>query len=77
MCGPTSKHQRIYPRIHLIFIRHSIMCCDSSTYSSPLQNIIYLTVNLTEINEPTLQLNLQPNEISFEAKAGRYVRAYP
>ncbi|EJD04573.1 HSP20-like chaperone [Fomitiporia mediterranea MF3/22] len=35
------------------------------------KNIIYLTVNLPEINESTLKLDIQPNEISFDTKAGR------
>lgn len=38
-----------------------------------MQNVIYLTVNLTEINESSLNVDLQPKTITFEAKAGRYV----
>lgn len=37
------------------------------------QNIVYLTVNLTEINESSLKIDIQPKEITFEAKAGRSV----
>ena len=33
-----------------------------------------MTVNLTEINESTLKLDIQPKQITFEAKAGRYAR---
>ena len=36
--------------------------------------MLYVTINLPDIQENTLQLDLQPTKISFKAKAGEYVR---
>ena len=40
------------------------------------QNVVYLTVNLPEINESTLDLKLEAKEIKFKCKAGRYGRSF-
>lgn len=37
------------------------------------QNIVYLTINLPNIVESTLQCDLTPTSLKFKAKAGRYV----
>jgi hypothetical protein len=37
------------------------------------QNIIYLTVNLPDVVESTLQCDLTPTSLKFKAKAGKYV----
>ena len=36
--------------------------------------MLYVTINLPDIQENTLQLDLQPTKISFKAKAGECVR---
>lgn len=38
-----------------------------------VQNVIYLTVNLPEIKESSLELKVDAKEISFSTLAGRYV----
>jgi hypothetical protein len=37
------------------------------------QNIVYMTVNLPDIIESTLEYKLTPTNISVKAKAGKYV----
>ena len=37
------------------------------------QNVLYVTINLPDIQENTLQLDLQPTKVSFKAKAGECV----
>jgi hypothetical protein len=37
----------------------------------PSQNIVYVTVNLPDINSSTLKLDINSDSISFEATAGK------
>jgi len=52
-------------------VHPEILWAQRSSATADDKNIVYLTVNLTEINESTLKLDIQPKKIIFEAKAGR------
>ncbi|KAG6820348.1 hypothetical protein H0H93_001793 [Arthromyces matolae] len=47
-----------------------VLWAQRSSESDDAKNVVYLTVNLPDIQESTLAYNLTPTSISFKAKAG-------
>ncbi|KAJ7102444.1 HSP20-like chaperone [Mycena belliarum] len=47
-----------------------VLWAQRSSESDETKNVIYLTVNLTEIQESALEYTLEPTKISFKAKSG-------
>jgi len=49
---------------------HHLITCITDNYHLAIarQNIVFLTVNLTDIDESTLKYELKPREISFQAE---------
>ncbi|KAF4605620.1 hypothetical protein EYR40_004407 [Pleurotus pulmonarius] len=47
-----------------------VLWAQRSSASDETKNVIYLTVNLTEIKEPTLVCELEPTKLTFKATAG-------
>ncbi|KIM78150.1 hypothetical protein PILCRDRAFT_75808 [Piloderma croceum F 1598] len=52
-------------------IQPQVLWAQRSSASDKYRNIIYLTVNITDIIETTLVCNVMPERISFEAKTSR------
>ncbi|KAL1663565.1 HSP20-like chaperone [Schizophyllum commune] len=47
-----------------------VLWAQRSSETDETKNVLYVTINLPDIQENTLQLDLQPTKISFKAKAG-------
>lgn len=62
--------------VHFLSGRDHSLIANASRFLLPEQNVIYLTVNLTEIKESTLVCELEPTKLTFKATAGAYVFAF-
>ncbi|KAL0950607.1 hypothetical protein HGRIS_007398 [Hohenbuehelia grisea] len=47
-----------------------ILWAQRSSATEEAKNIVYLTINLPDINESTLEYDLQPTKLTFKTKAG-------
>ncbi|KJA29359.1 hypothetical protein HYPSUDRAFT_127652 [Hypholoma sublateritium FD-334 SS-4] len=53
-----------------------VLWAQRSSGSDEEKNIVYITVNLPDIKESSLEYNLTPESISFKAKAGSYATIF-